>query len=316
MTDLAEIDAEVALLAALPPAEYERKRLEAAARLDLRAQALDRMVGAARSAREAPATGIAPAAIEPWPEPVDATALLDDLAGLFKRHVALADPVHADALALWVVHTHAIRASAITPRLVLSSPTKACGKSTLLDLLSFVVARPLKADNLSAAGMFRAIAAGRPTLLIDEYDSFGRHNEALRNIVNSGHGASGAVVRFGGRQAQRFTTFCAVALAAIGAVAETIESRAIVIPMRRRLASEETAGLPRRDPEPLIRTARQCARWAHDHESRLAAAQPALPATLANRAADNWRPLQAIAELAGKRWTERALAAGTALMRQ
>ena len=44
---------------------------------------------------------------------------------------------------------------------------------------------------------------------------------------------------------------------------------------------------------------RKAARWATDHAKALAAADPAMPAGIINRAADNWRPLLAVAELAG-----------------
>jgi putative DNA primase/helicase len=44
------------------------------------------------------------------------------------------------------------------------------------------------------------------------------------------------------------------------------------------------------------------ARWVADHEVSLSAADPEAPDTLHDRAVDNWRPLFAIADLAGGDW--------------
>src|SRR5262249_19082544 len=76
--------------------------------------------------------------------------------------------------------------------------------------------------------------------------------------------------------------------------------RAIVLPMRRR-APGETVERIRRDGllrrlDPLRRRA---ARWVADHLAALQAADPAVPAALNDRQADNWRPLLAIADAAG-----------------
>ena len=57
--------------------------------------------------------------------------------------------------------------------------------------------------------------------------------------------------------------------------------------------------------------ARKAARWAADNAEAIAAADPAMPAGVHSRAADNWRPLFAIADAAGGEWPKRARAAAT-----
>ena len=47
-------------------------------------------------------------------------------------------------------------------------------------------------------------------------------------------------------------------------------------------------------------------RWAKDHVESLKDADPAVPAKLNDRAADTWRPLFAIADLAGGKWPDLA----------
>ncbi|MBX6385490.1 MAG: hypothetical protein IRZ07_21380, partial [Microbispora sp.] len=100
------------------------------------------------------------------------------------RHVVMS-PAAADCTALWIAHTWVYDRFQHSPRLSITSPVKRCGKSTLLDVLRATCHRPLKADNISASGVFRTVEALRPlTLLVDEADSFLGDNEELRGILN------------------------------------------------------------------------------------------------------------------------------------
>src|SRR5262249_21952069 len=61
--------------------------------------------------------------------------------------------------------------------------------------------------------------------------------------------------------------------------------------------------LARRDNADLAALRSQAARWAADNFDKLAEPDPKMP-DLNDRAADNWRPLLAIADLAGGTWPE------------
>src|SRR5262249_56153816 len=93
------------------------------------------------------------------------------------------------------MHRQGLKQSFRRPGLGLASPEKRCGKTTCLRLVGAVAARPLTASNVTAAVVFRTVEMVRPTLLIDEADSFIRGNDELRGIVNSGHARDGAVIR-------------------------------------------------------------------------------------------------------------------------
>jgi hypothetical protein len=114
------------------------------------------------------------------------TALLDSLTSVFKRFVIL-PPWAAETLALWTVHTYCFEFRDVTTYLGLESPEKRCGKTTLLTVLSELVQRPIVAANISSSALFRVIEETRPTLLIDEADSFLKTNDELRGILNSGY---------------------------------------------------------------------------------------------------------------------------------
>ncbi|MGZ5567457.1 MAG: hypothetical protein ACXWKG_10610, partial [Limisphaerales bacterium] len=64
----------------------------------------------------------------------------------------------------------------------------------MLAVLSELVCRPVVAANISSPAFFRVIEELRPTLLIDEADTFLQGNDELRGILNSGYARSTAFV--------------------------------------------------------------------------------------------------------------------------
>ena len=73
--------------------------------------------------------------------------------------------------------------------------------------------------------------------------------------------------------------------------------------LKRRDEKAESLRLDRMETFEVL--GRQAARWARDNRVSLARADPAMPAALFNRVADNWRPLMAIADAVGGKWPER-----------
>jgi hypothetical protein len=135
-TSAAETDAAaIARLAALPEMDYARVRLSESKRMGVPVGVLDRQVAAARKA-SAPASAKAATARrhEPWPEPVALADVLDGLAAALRRHMILPAGA-AEAVALWVAHTWVYDRFERTPRLTITSATKRCGKSTLMEIL-------------------------------------------------------------------------------------------------------------------------------------------------------------------------------------
>ena len=78
-------------------------------------------------------------------------------------------------------------ASASRPILDLSSPTKRCGKSSTVIVARHLCRAPLLSGNITPAALFRAVQAWKPTLLIDEADTFAKMHDELRGILNAGH---------------------------------------------------------------------------------------------------------------------------------
>lgn len=224
--------------------------------------------------------------------------LLDEMTAGIRQHVTL-EKGAAEATALWTVHTHALDASATSPRLAITSPVMKCGKTTLLDVVACLVRRPMTTVNTTPAAMYRLVDRKAPTLLIDEADTFLTKNAPLRGILNSGYRKNSAFVM---RADEIFSTWAAVAIAMIGRLPSTLEDRSILVRLQRRRADEPNTSFRQDQTDDLKRLGRMAARFTADNFDCLENADPAMPRTLENREADNWRPLLAIADAAGGQW--------------
>jgi len=299
-------------LAALPPLEYERCRDAEADQLGVRVSILDKMVDTRRPESEAPADDLQGGAlqltdVELWPEAVSGAEVLGEISEAVSRYVALPSG-GADASALWAAHTHCFELFQCSPRLNISSPEKGCGKSTLRDVISVLVPRPLPTENVSVAVLFRVIESKKPTILADEYDAWLRDNEELRGIFNAGHRRGGQVLRCVGEgyEVRGFGVFAPAVLCGIGALPVTLHDRSIVIRLERAKPDELSKRFDSRHTEHETTLRRKLARWCADNAPRLESCDPVLPSGTFNRLADNWRPLFAIAEIAGGDWPQRA----------
>jgi putative DNA primase/helicase len=247
---------------------------------------------------------------EPWPDAVDGSEILGLIVRALERYVVLIDGT-AIAVALWILHAYAFAATFISPLLVVLSPTRRCGKTTLLDVIAALVSRQLPVSNISPAALFRTVDASQPTLLVDEADTFLKNNDDLRGILNAGHTRSTAIViRTAGdnHEPRQFSTWCPKVIALIGRLPDTLEDRAVVIRMRRRDRKKEKVARLRRDRihQELEDLRRKAARWAVDRVEDLKGADPSIPDELHDRAQDNWRPLLAIADNIGGQWPDTA----------
>lgn len=315
----ADAMAEVKRLAGMDPVAYESARKDAAARLGWRASVLDAEVQKVRprgagdqQADDADTSRIETLAL--WPDPVDGASLAEEIRDRLRAHVVFGASGDADAATLWIFGSYLMDTWRLWPRLMVTSPTKACGKSTLLEVLDAMVQRGFIASNASPAAVFRAIEAWQPTLLLDEADTWMSQNEELAGVLNSGHTRRTArVIRVtevkGEHLPVAFSTWCAMAIAGIGGQRDTLMSRSIVIGLRRRLANEPVERLPFDLHPQLLRIRRQIARWADDNAGRIATMQSEPPDCGDDRRRDNWTPLHRIAAALGDSWPDRVASA-------
>ena len=297
-------------LSKLSKAAYERRRKSAARELGMRVDVLDKVIRHAQAQAEEEGTALPHWSVVPWSDDVPGAELLDNIQAVFERYIVLPAGA-AEALALWTLHAWTMDSGDTSPFMVLSSPTKRCGKTSVLILLTYLTPRSELASNISPSALFRYIEDVRPTLLIDEADSFAKDNEELRGILNSGHTKAAAhVIRNvevnGEHKPRRFSTWAPKAIASIRALADTLEDRSIVISLQRKPKAAKVERLRKRDSDEFAILRRKAARWAEANLAQLEDPDPNVPETLNDRAADNWRPLLAIADLAGADWPRRA----------
>ena len=150
---------------------------------------------------------------------MDGAGLLSSLSKLITSYVYIPREL-ADALSLWIVHSYLHDRLEVSTFLNLTSATKRCGKSLLLEVLSELVYRPLPvAGNITPAALFRTIQKFEPTLLLDEIDTYLANDPELRGVLNgSQRRASAFVIRTVGEDfdPQRFATWCPKVLVGIG----------------------------------------------------------------------------------------------------
>jgi Protein of unknown function (DUF3631) len=255
---------------------------------------------------------------EPSELPVDTATLLRQLCELFTRFAVLPEGA-ALTLALWTLLTYVVDAIYFLPKLVITSPTKRCGKTTVLSLLVHLVRRALAASNLTPAVVFRVVDQHRPSLIVDEADTLLQSHSELIGVLNSGHSRPTAFVIRNvpvgdGFEPRRFCTFSPQAFGLIGKLPNAaLADRAIQIPMRRKGRGERVETLRLDRLAELAPLPSLCLRWAADYLEWVRQAEPVEVPELDDRARDNWRSLLAIADLAGPVWGAEARVAARTL---
>src|SRR5262245_59267270 len=203
-----------------------------------------------------------------------------------------------------------------SPYLMITSPQKDSGKSTLLGVLGFLTPRSLVCVGLNEAVLFRSIDLWTPTLIADEADTLFEENEGLRAVYNGGWTRGTGVPRCvrDAHPPKLFPAFCPRVLGLKGKkLPDTTLSRCIVIELKRKLPTETVADFDHTDDATLATLRRKLARWGDDNWEALAKAQPQIPAGFRNRVRRNWWMLLAIAEMAGADLPEKAQKAAAAL---
>jgi hypothetical protein len=257
--------------------------------------------------------------------PLSGAALLDAVEAFLARFIAYPSGDARLAHTLWTAHAHLMDSWESTPRIAFLSPEPGSGKSRALEVTELLVPRPVHAVNTTPAYLFRKVSdeAGPPTLLYDEIDTvFGpkaKDNEDIRGMLNAGHrrGATAGrcVLRGKTVETEELPAYCAVALAGLDDLPDTIATRSIIVRMRRRAPDEHVEPFRNRVNAPEgYRLRDMLANWANDISEAVAGVWPKMPDGIEDRNADVWEALLAIADAAGGEWPDRARCSAVALV--
>ncbi|MFG2117830.1 DUF3631 domain-containing protein [Streptomyces sp. NPDC048710] len=257
---------------------------------------------------------------------IDGAALLDEVEAFHRRFNIFPTEAAYVAVTLWDAHAHLIDAFDGTARLAFLSPEPGSGKSRALEIVETLTPRAATTVNASANALFRLVEAddGTPTLLFDEIDTvFGPKaggNEEVRGFLNSGYRRGAKSLRCVGdgsnQSTEWFSSFCAVAMAGLGSLPDTVLTRSVIIRMRKKAPNEKAEPYRRRVHEKQGHALRdRLADWATTVHDEVAQAWPEMPEGVSDRPADVWEPLLAVADAAGGHWPERARVACVELIK-
>jgi hypothetical protein len=257
--------------------------------------------------------------------PQDSGDILQTVYDFLGRFVIYpSDNAHV-AHTLWIGHTFFMDHWDSTPRIAFLSPEPGSGKSRALEVTEPLVNRPVHAVNTTPAYLFRKVSDpdGIPVILYDEIDTvFGpkaKDNEDVRGMLNAGHRqgamAGRCVVKGANVMTEELPAYCAVALAGLNDLPDTIYTRSVIVRMRRRAPNEKAEPCRNRIHKPqgeAIRAKLQS--WADDMRQLGFPNWPDMPEGVEDRNADIWESLLAVADMASEEWAKRARVAAVALV--
>lgn len=252
------------------------------------------------------------AALMETPDTDDAALLDRIIDDVIKKYVFLGRD-EAIILALWVVHTWCLRAAEFTPYIHLRSALPREGKSRVLDVLGYLVARPMRMSDPTPAAiadyitMTEIMGQEPPTFLWDEIDSAYERWGALREYVNNGFQRGNPIIRAGGKIKY---TFAPKVMAGLTELPLTVADRSFRFDMTRAKENEKPLRLTPKARRALVIDTDvirvQLGAFAEKHMETLMNAEPDLPDALDDRGQDVAEPLLAIADCAGGDWPVKA----------
>jgi putative DNA primase/helicase len=298
--------------------KLERQRLRAAkGKLVSPAKAIDAWLPTPGAADQLQGMRFEPDSDPPWEDPVPGDQILEEVRATIAAYAYMGEHERV-ACTLWTAWTHLYNCFGVCPNLNPWSPTRRCGKTSLLIPIKEMSRLGMFSSNITAAALFRAIDAWHPTLVIDEADTFVKMSDEIRGILNAGHSRATAwVIRAEGdaNEPRMFSTWAPKLVAGIGHLPDTVEDRSVRFRMSRKPVDVHTEDAFDDD---VVRARctpirRRLARWAADIEPRMRSWSPDRVAGVDHRDWNNWKPLLAIAEAAGGDWPELAREAAKAM---
>jgi len=224
----------------------------------------------------------------------------------FLRAYIILPPYTPTIITAWVVAAWMSSVWDRFPHLSIYSPEKRCGKTRLLEVLTFIVPNALYTSSISPAALYRVIAGAaiRPTIILDEAQSLSRLRsesaEALRELLNAGIERNAKVIRCGGNRMEEvieLPTYSPKIFAQIGEPDAVLADRSLPIEMKRKMEQDVVHRFRMREVKPRAQALRgRLEEWAKENEAGVAELYSFIePLDIANdRMADLLMPLQAV----------------------
>jgi len=238
---------------------------------------------------------------------------LQDVERIIRTYCVLPSDEHYTAVTLWVAASHLSSEWTCQPRLIIKAPSKGCGKTRLGEVVTELSLCGAELVAPTPAVLYRMIDTAwdvdyPPTLFFDEvqeiWKQYRKNSESAGQIfavMKAGFAASAKVPRCVGtsNKIHLFRAACMMVLAGIGDMPDEIESRGVVIRMRKLGPGEQVKPFREPDKPDLAKVSETLSEVL----AGLDRSEPDIP--VHDRPADVWEPLLTIASMAGGLWPSR-----------
>jgi putative DNA primase/helicase len=319
------LNGEIEKLARLSELDYAQVRRAKATDFGIPVKVLDDEVRKHRAAnKSAPPDWEEVSTDDLQHEEVDLAHTLDGILKELKRYVVASEEAFT-TMALWCAHSHLVHHPliqlTISPRLAIQAADYDSGKSVTLEAVGCLVPNPAPTGSISPAYLEHALAFEKLTLLINEAHLVLHKNSdpRLRRIFNCSHRRREAIGRTlvqtpsGAWEPVEFDVWCTMCWASVGELPRDAQSRAVVVNLPKALGVDVPEHLRDGTSPELEHLHTELVVWAAGLQEL--EDNPLMPEVLQRqhgRVGDNWRPLLAVADLAGPEWSERARGAALA----
>jgi len=242
--------------------------------------------------------------IQPWHEPVE-SEIFNEIEQVLKSHAHFSNTDDGFLLPFWVAHSNMLGAFEYTPRLWITAPFKASGKTEILKLLQLLCNNAVDGRAVTEAVFVRIGGDEDIAFFIDEGDLvFKFESSDMTRALNIGHEVGASFMRCTGNNhtGTLYPIRSAVAVAGIdlkSALSDTTWSRGIEIQMVKAKRGQITEKFRRRRHLPRLQTlASKLLRWCIDNRDACANYEPDYQDRLEDRDELNWTPLVSIASIA------------------
>ena len=250
--------------------------------------------------------------ITPVDEEVGAEVFDDVIDNL--RHYLHIDRPNAMKVAFWIAHANCFEEFQHTPRLLVTAPTRGCGKTLLITVMQWMTNKSIQAGKVTSGAFVRLCAEGDLTFYVDEADRlFTNSHDEMTTALNNGWEQGGNFIKCTGDNhlPTQMNTHSAVTLAGIDLTRKlqgpTLD-RAIVVEMEKAQPGDLPGRFRHRTHQPIFRELGQrLLRWCNDHQQQMEDHEPNIPDSIEDRHYNKWEPLVSIAELASPKFGEEVL---------
>jgi hypothetical protein len=243
---------------------------------------------------------------------------LDQTRAFYAQFFAFPSSAHLDAFTLWAAMTHMRNPEGefvgqTAPRCIIRADVAGAGKSLLGRLAELTIGNGNLVSLPSYWGVVRGISERNQTVIVDNYDTIRRGRSDILNLLLIGAYKHTAEIMRGKQGEEELDVFGPMAITAVGRKLRVdsdfapVLERSIVIDVEKKADHVQLDEFDNADPQHMSRALgirAALARWGQDVAAEYQTMRPALP--LHNRERDMWRPLVAVAELAGGDWPDRA----------